>query len=217
VNCLPSLPFPAPHRRCAVLSWLVDLYPVTKLILPNFTRHTRVIPSTSHRAGASCRCLHPDRVSAIDFPSFGLCRAARWRNSSARVGSDPRWPRMAPAALAASGGFWKTGKAEHRRRLRMGAGQMITIIFDLWIATCFLSCTSIMNLFLEIGYFFSFMKSTGYRMKSTGSNKTLLPFAFLPSFHSCSCFSPSLAWYLSLCISFPAATTTSQLIPSSCH
>ena len=152
------------------------------------------------------------------FPSFSLCRVARGRSGSARVGSDPGWPRAAAAAPAASGGLLENlrGKAEHRKRLRKGVAKVTTVIFDLWMTTCFLSCASVMNLFLVIGHFFFFMKSIDYRMKSLGSKKTLLPFAFLPSFRSCSCFSLSLAWCSSLCISFPAAASTSQMIPSSC-
>lgn len=132
------------------------------------------------------------------------------------VGLGPGWTHVVAAALATSQGLPENGKAEHHKRLRMGVGQSMTLIFDLWITACFLSCASIMNLFLVTGHLVSFMKSIDYRMTNLGSNKTLLPFAFLPSFQSCSCFSPSLARCLSLCISFPAAAATSQLIPPSC-
>lgn len=47
---------------------------------------------------------------------------------------------MAVAALADSGGFRKAEKAEHNKRLRKGLAKVITVIFDLWIYKCFLSC-----------------------------------------------------------------------------
>lgn len=193
---------------------LGDLHPVTKLILPNLYK-IRESNSQYLSLGRGFPPAPPDRprVSAVSPRSVFAARQDG-------EGAVPGWGRILAGLTQLrlpQGGFQKTGKVEHCQRLRTGVGQWITVIFDLWITTCFLPCASTTYLFLMMGHFFSFTKSIDYRMKNLGSNKTLPPFAFLPSFHSCCCFSPCSAWRSPLCISFPAAASTSQLILSSCH
>lgn len=120
----------------------------------------------------------------------------------------PGWDQI-PAGLVGlwllwtlRGGFQKMGKAERCKRLEV----LIPVVFDLWITVCFLSRAGIMDFFLVMGHLFCFVKTTDCRTKSLGGNTALLTFAFLPPFHYCSHFFPSLAWCSSLCIShhFPA-------------
>lgn len=110
-------------------------YPVTKLFVPNLYKMCESHAWKVLRADAS--------TQADDQGYFLLSREKQnieGRSSGAWAALDPGWPLLAVAALAASGGFRKVEKAEHNKRLRKGAAKVITVIFDLWISKCFLSC-----------------------------------------------------------------------------